>query len=270
VPTVITARLSLAVRLLDTTTGVEISETDVSFYMGDMRVVPMKKGSGTYVFVNMGREDFLMRIKARGFDEYVINVKYESLDPKLPMLDAFLMPSENNHIGGYVLKIEGTLSELEYLEAINLDRPSGAFQSVVVKKNEAKMAILPTAPGGGVALDENMAYILISKNLERYETFEVEKQEKPTSILLKAPLKNEHELNDRIHRIIYGKVGPEGQFLLKVRDDSSKLNYLLHFKVGEDEYLRRIDFHEENGKVDLLEGATNLKSLDGKDESANE
>ena len=57
---------------------------------------------------------------------------------------------------------------------------------------------------------------------------------------------------------------------MKVRDDSSKLNYLLHFKVGEDEYLRRIDFHEENGKVDLLEGATNLKSLDGKDESANE
>lgn len=267
--TVITARLSLAVRLLDTTTGSEISETDVTFFFDGMKTVPMKKGSGTYVFVNMGREDFLMRIKVRGFDEYVTNVKYESLDPKLPILDAFLMPSENNQVGGYVLKIDGTLSGLKYLEAINLDHPSCAFQSVTVKKNVARMSVLPIAPGGGVALD-TMAYILISKDLERYETFAVEKQEKPTSILLKAPLKIEHELNDRIFRIIYGKVSPEGNFLLKARDDSNKLNYLLHFAVGEVEYIRRIDFHEENGNVDLLEGATQLKSLDKEEEAKNE
>lgn len=267
--TVITAKLSLAVRLLDTTTGLELSETNVSFYIGGMKVIPMKKGSGTYVFVNMGREDFLMRICANGFDDYDVEVKYETLDPILPILDAFLMPSEKNRNGGYVLKINGTLSKLEYLEAINLNRPSGAFQSVLVKKDVARMNVLPTSPGGGVAL-ENMAYVLLAGNSERYETFIVKEQDKPTSVLLKAPLQYEHELNDRIYRIIYGRVDPEGKFILKVRDDSVNLDYLLHFKVGDDEYLRHIDFHLENGETDLLKDATKIKTLEGKDETENE
>lgn len=267
--TLITAKLSLAVRLLDTTTGKEITETDISFYIGEKKVIPMKKGGGIFVFVNMGREDFLMRIVARGFDEYTCDVKYETLDQRLPMLDAFLMPSEKNLTGGYVLKINGTLSGLEFLEAVNLNRPMGAFQSVTVKKDVVRMSVLPASPGGAVALD-NMAYILLSGDLERYETFCVKEQDKPTSVLLQAPFKIGHELNDKIYRIIYGKVSPDGSFLLKARDDSSTLKYVLHFKAGDDEYLRPIDLHEENGETDLMTGATKLKSLDGKDETKDE
>lgn len=262
---VITARLSLAVRLVDTTTGREVSEANTSFFIDDKLVHPMKKGAGTYVFVNRGREDFLMHITVYGYMDEDVNVRYETLDQNLPMIDVFLMPSEKNHVGGTAIQINGTLSGLEFIQAINLNRPEAAFQTVSTKKEVTKMTVLPITSGGGVTLD-SMAYALLSKDQKRYEVFTVKEQDTATSVLLNAPLKYEHELNDRIFRIVYGRAGPEGEFLLKVRDDAKYLAYLLYFKVDGEEYLRPMDFHLESGEVDLLEGATKTTDLEQQEE----
>ncbi len=267
--TVITARLTLAVRLVDTTTGRELTETDIRFYIGTDMLHPMRKGSGTYVFVNMSKEDFLMRICARGFEDMDVNVQHESLDPRLPILDVFLMPSEKNMVGGPLLQINGTLSGLQYLEAIDLGHPIGVFQSAVTKKDVTKMTLLPATQGGGVALD-SISYAILSKDRSRYEVFTVKEQDSPTSVILKAQMSIEHELNDRIFRIVYGRAGPKGAFVLKVRDDSSDLNYLLHFKAGKFEYLRPVDFHQETGEVKLKEGATKIVAEEVKEEKENE
>jgi hypothetical protein len=266
---VITASLSLAVRLIDTTTGRELSEADVRFIKDGNLMHPIKKGISTYVFVNMGREDFLMQISARGFEDSDVSVRYELLDHRLPVLDVFLMPSEKNHVGGQVLQICGTLSELEFIEAIYLSRPIGLFHSFTEKKENYRMNVLPILAGGRVALD-SMAYALLSKNQERYEVFRVIEFETPSCVRIREPLKEEHELNDRIFRIIYGRAGPDGSFRLKIRDDASGLPYLLHFKSGENEYFRPVDFKHESGEIDLLKGATKVESSIGKDEEENE
>ncbi len=263
--TVITARLSLAVRLVDTTMGRELSENNIRFFIGNDLVHPMKKGSGTYVFVNMSKEDFLMRICAYGFDDYELDVKFETLDPRLPIIDVFLMPSEKNRVGGTVLQINGTLQKLEYLEAIDLNHPIGAFQSAVTKKEVTKMTVLPMTTGGGVVLD-TIDYAILTKDQQRYEVFTVKEQDTSSSVILKSALKFEHELNDRIFRIVYGRAGPKGAFSLKVRDDSSTLNYLLHFKAGDTEYIRPIDFHQETGEIKLKAGATKIIALEEKEE----
>ena len=266
---VITAHLTLAVRLVDTTTGRELTETDIRFYIGNDMVHPMRKGSGTYIFVNMSKEDFLMRICARGYDDIDVNVQHETLDPRLPILDVFLMPSEKNMVGGPILQINGTLSGLEYLEAIDLGHPIGVFQSAVTKKEVTKMTLLPTTQGGGVALD-SISYAILSKDQSRYEVFTVKEQDSATSVILRAQMKTEHELNDRIFRIVYGRAGPKGAFVLKVRDESSVLNYLLHFKAGKFEYLRPIDFHLETGEIKLKEGATKIVAEKEEEEKENE
>ncbi len=267
--TVITAKLTLAVRLVDTTTGRELSENDISFYIDGGLVHPMKKGSGTYIFVNMSKEEFLMQICAYGFMDMDVKVDCKALDSRLPMFDVFLMPSEKNQIGGQVIEINGTLSGLESIQAININHPVGAFQSVVTKKDITKMTLLPMTTGGGVALD-SIAYAMLSKDQSRYEVFTVQEQDSKASVVLRSPLKYEHELNDRIFRIIYGRAGPGDDFRLKVRDDEATLNYLLYFKVGEDEYLRPVDFHLENGEIDLLEGATKIVALNREEVKENE
>ena len=84
---------------------------------------------------------------------------------------------------------------------------------------------------------------ILSESGERYDVFEVQKQVTPTGVILKDPLLEEHKVNDRIYRIIYGKTDPKGRYSLRVRDDSDSLPHLLHFKAGNNEYFRLFDFH---------------------------
>ena len=66
---VIKARLDLLVSLVDTTTGATVNERNVSFLRDGQPVRPEYRGNGTYVFINTGREDFLMQIKVYGYEE---------------------------------------------------------------------------------------------------------------------------------------------------------------------------------------------------------
>ena len=74
---VLRAKLDLLVRLVDTTTGATVDERNVLFMRDERKVRPEERGNGNYVFINTGREDFLMRIKVAGFEEYVTHIRYE-------------------------------------------------------------------------------------------------------------------------------------------------------------------------------------------------
>ena len=206
-----------------------------------------------------------MQIDVYGYDTKVIPVIKEELDQKLPMLDVFLMPSEKNRAYGEVLEVYGTLSDLSYIEAINLNRPIALFHSSQTKKEVHKISLLSMTPGGGVSLD-SLEFALLSETGSFYDTFKVLEQDSTTTVRISKALRNEHKLNDRIFRILYGDVKPEGNFVLKVRDDASSLPHLLHFVAGGKEYFREIDLHLETGEIDLLEGAVEYKPIEQEEE----
>ncbi len=255
--TVIRACLALAVRLIDTTTGRSLEERDVRLSRDGTLLTPMNKGSGIWVLTGEDRKDFVLHVYARGFDEEDVPISYETLNPKLPMLDVFLMPSEKNRTAGSVLQINGTLSKLTSIEAIAIERPLCGFHEVVERRGVISMSLLPKTAGSKVVL-ENMRYALASEDGTRYEVFEVKETQTPTQVVLRERLKDEHKTNDKVCRIIYGRAGPKGAFVLKVRDDASHLPYLLRFEAGKHEYFRPIDFRLESGEIDLLAGATKV------------
>ena len=261
---VIRARLSLAIRLIDTTTGRVIEETDIRFNEGSQILKPIYKGEGIWVFTGDSRKDFSMHIAARGFDEADLNIQYETLDPKLPMCDVFLMPSEKNRKAGSVISIHGHLSKLESIEAVAVERPICRYRETSEKRGVVSMSLMPMTIGGRV-VTENMRYALLSDDGSRYEVFEITDQVNQTQVVLKDPLKGEHKINERVCRIIYGRAGPNDEFMLKVRDDGSSLPYLIHFTAGNNEYFRPIDFHLESGEIDLMDGAVMVKPITGKD-----
>lgn len=261
---VIRTRLSLAIRLIDTTTGRVIEETDIRFSEDSQILKPIYKGEGIWVFTGDSRKDFSMHINARGFDEADEDIRYETLDPKLPMCDIFLMPSENNRKAGSVISIHGHLSKLESIEAVAVERPICRYRETSEKRGVVYMSLMPMTIGGRV-VTENMRYALLSDDGSRYEVFEITDQVNQTQIVLKDPLKGEHKINERICRIIYGRAGPNDEFMLKVRDDGSSLPYLIHFTAGGNEYFRPIDFHLESKEIDLKDGAVMVKPITGKD-----
>lgn len=267
--TVISAKLSLVLRLLDTTTGREIAERNIQFFIDGEYVIPMVKEESLYVFVNLCKEDFLMQINVFGYDRLDMQVNTTVLDPMLPMMDVFLMPSEKNHTGGDVLEITGTLSGLEYIEAINLNRPICIFRSEEKKKDTTRLNLLPLVPGGGVRLDR-LKYALLAEADGRYDCFTVKKQDSPTSVILEDSLQNEHRPNGKIYRIIYGRAGPGDRFTLKVRDGGVSLPHMIHFGLDGKEYFRKLDLHLEAGEVDLFEGMDEVEPIDRKEEETDE
>ena len=229
----------------------------------------MYKGDGNWVFIGLGKEDFLMHIKAKGYDETDISICYGTLDPRLPVLDVFLMPSEKNRAGGSVLEIYGTLPKLEHIEAINLNRPICGFSSFAEKRGKNILNLLPLTTGGRINL-ECMKYALLSETKERYEVFEVLSTETQTSVTIRSPVDSGHKVNEKIYRIIYGRAGPQGEFRLKVREDSDTLQYLIHFRADGVDYFRPLDFHLECGVTDLLKDAFKVEPFEGKEEVKDE
>ena len=263
--TVIKATLSVLLHLIDTTTGKEVEETNVRFCDDGNDLRAMYKGSGNWMFINLGREDFLMHVSIDGYDETDVDIKYDTLDPRLPIIDVFLMPSEKNRKGEKVLEIYGTLPWLETIEAVNINRPICGFNNVLVKQKSIILNLIPRTAGGRINL-ESMKYALLSETKERYEVFEILENQTQTSVTIRSPMSAEHKVNETIHRIIYGRAGPDGSFSLKVRDDSDSLQYLLRFRTKDGEYFRPVDFHLEHGKIGLMKDAIRVEPLPGKEE----
>lgn len=261
------ARLDLVVRLIDTTTGATVEEANTQFYRDGVQVRPSYRGDGTWVFVNTGREDFLMRVQVFGYDPAEKKVVYADPEERLPVCDMFLMPSENSRKGASVLSVSGSLPSLEALDAVNLSRTVCGLHEYTEKKGVASISLFPAYPGVPVEL-EDIYYGLLSADGKSYERFEVLKQEGPQSVVLRAPLTGEHAANQRICRMIFGHVdAKEGRFSLKVRDDGKDLVHLVRFVADGSTYFRKLDFHAETSVIDLMEGAEKTGVLTGKEES---
>ena len=237
---VIRAKLDLVVRLIDTTTGAAVDERNVLFMRDERQVRPDDKGNGTYVFINTGREDFLMRIKVYGYEEYVTRISYESLSPTIPECIAFLMPSENVRKGESLLSLSGNLPFLEALEAVSLSKTLCSANEYDKKKNVLKVF---SSAGARVSLDD-VYYGLLRPDKLSYEKIEVVGNDAPQSIKLVQPLEEEFTSNLPILRVIFGSVKENGDYLIRVRDDGQEQKYLIRFVVKGEVRFQVVDFRE--------------------------
>ena len=252
--TVIRANLALAIRLVDTTTGRAMDGTDVRFMRNDLPVRPMYRGDATWVFVGPDRENFSLCVRARDYEDADVQICYEELDPKLPMCEVFLIPSEKNRRGSSVLGIYGTLPELKSIDAILLLRPVCMYRDCTEKKGVVRISLFPAAGATKVQIYEG-SYALVAEDGQSYEKFTVVRQDTPASAILKAGLSRAYRADCRIYRPTFGRASPDGSFIFRGRDDGSTLPYLLRFEVGETTWFRTFDLQQEHGEIDLMAGA---------------
>ena len=238
---VIRAKLDLVIRLYDTTTGATVDERNVLFMRDGVPFRPESRGAGTFVLINTGREDFLMRIEVKGYERYEISVRYEELDDGMPACDVFLMPSENSLRGRNTLSYSGTLPFLKSIEAVNLN----AVLCTTTEMNPRNGVLSLYHPrGGSIRLDER-CYGLLSADKKSYEKIEVEKMITPRSVQLKTPLKGSFSPNLSIVRIVKGIVHDDGRYLLRVRDDGADTRYLVRYEAGDEVRFMEVDMNDQ-------------------------
>ena len=240
---VISSRLDLLVRLIDTTTGAAVEERNVLFLRDEREVRPESRGSGTYIFINTGREDFLMQIKVFGYEDAEVSVNYAELEERMPAVDVFLIPSENTKKGSPVLSFSGNLPLLESIEAVNIMRP--LCQGGEYNKKGNTLTVFGRT-GGRIQL-EDVWYGLLNTDKNEFEKIEVLGNASPQSVKLRNTPAEDFVPNRQMMRIIFGRVSQNGDYLLRVRDDGKDQIHLIRYVVKGEVKFKTVDLKTETG-----------------------
>lgn len=239
---VISYKLDLLIRLIDTTDGKSVNERSVSFKRDGKDVKPIPKGEGNFIFLNTGRDNFELSVSVRGFEDQTVDIDYEKLDGMLPIKEVFLIPSENTLSDKRLISISGTVKGLEAIEAVGLQN----LRCYASDYDERKRIVTLYQNGTQISL-EDIYYGLIKQGGESYEAFTVDKLVSNNKLKLRDPLKDEFTANSPIARIVFGNVKKGGEYKLTVRDDASKLSYIVRYIVKGEEKFKKVDFHELDG-----------------------
>lgn len=234
---VIRFRLDLLVRLIDTTTGGSVEERNVRFFRNRKAARPIARGGGNYVFLNCGREDFILEVCVYGYEPFRMPVQYEALDEKLPVIEAFLIPSENAPGNCPVLGLSGNLPGIQSIQAVNVNATCCCISDFDERRRIMKLFGMHRSGMDGIY------YGLIHPDRQNYEPFTIQKEIAKDAVKITHPLKEPFSVNAPISRIIFGSVSPEGDYCIRVRDDREHLLHLVRYVVGEETRFQMVDFH---------------------------
>ena len=239
----IRSRLDLLIRLQDTTTGMSANERNALFFFNGEKMYPLSKGGGNYILVNHSRENGLMRLEVYGYEPYEIYVDYEKLDASMPTVDAFLIPSEDAFMWQEdMLTLSGRLEGLSFVEAINVTRPVSSTREYDPKRKTLSIFL----PNRRMNMFHTW-YGIANQKKAAFERIEILRELDNRKVLLKEPLSEEFILNSPICRLIFGQVGADGSYMLRIRDDGKNLKHLVRYQVGDEVRCKLIDFHSLDG-----------------------
>ena len=239
---VIRHTLDLLINLYDSTTGKEVEDSTVSFTRDGDSFPGMYKGDGSYIFINAGRDNGLMRINVNGYENVDLSLDYEKLDKILPAIDVYLIPSENTSEGEALLTLKGRLSGLVSVEAVH----PGRIVTTIRDLDQKRRVMTVFMPNRRMNMTQSR-YALLNAETQTFETIEVEAELSDKRVRLKQNPTEVFPPNSPICRIVYGHVKKDGSYLLRVRDDGKNLKYLVKYVVDGQNRYKVIDFHEPEG-----------------------
>ena len=237
----LTHSLSLALRLLDATTGMPVSLSDVSLTGCPER--PREVETGTLLFIDLPREDFSISLSSRRFEDRPVDVHYAELDEKLPILDVPLVPRTGLYGGEPLLTLEGVCPGITELSAA---RPGDT--SCLFREFDAKKHLLTVFNPHALSLDRPR-YALIDTENGACELFQIAKRVNDTTLKLPCTLAGSYGNYSPLTPVVDGLVRPDGSYTIRVRDDGSDASWLLRYVVNGEEHFKSADFRSEDPVV---------------------
>ena len=247
---VIRARLDLLVSLLDTTTGRPVNTLDVRIYRNGELTRPASRGGGNYIFINTGREDFLMRVEVRGYESCDVLIKYAELDERVPQCLLFLMPSESKKSGIPVMDYSGNDPRIKAIEAINIDTTNISFASFTKRDNSMDFF---SQARTSLTFD-NQYYAILKPDRKGYVKVRITEVLSTQKVRLEDAPPEGLEKNAPIARIIFGQV-KEGHYIIRVRAGRPNDRYIICKRYDDHEEFEMIVFEDDGKPVIVQESA---------------
>lgn len=237
-------KLDLVVRLVDTTTGRPVGHRQVVFQKEDQIIPFLMRDEGLYILLNHGREDMNLTIRAVGYMPAQVRICYAELPDPFPEVEAAMIPESSRSGLIEMLTFTGQYPGLESIAAVSLKEVYGAVGSYQEKKQILRL--YHTKPL------EEMSYAVIHEQQQEFEEFRIKKRLDKLSVKLEKSLATACRPEDKVVRIVRGRVDEKGNYLLRIREDGKGTEYLIRFVVDGKAVFRKIS-EEGSQPLDVTE-----------------
>lgn len=235
---VFTHSLDLALRLVDTTSGADVSGRHVNVYLDGRQVRGPEKG-GVLIFQNLPARQFLLELRSLYYEPVLQHVDLDALPGGLPMLELPLIPSAGYPGGTGFLTLEGTLPGISALSAVRAGE-----NACMIREFEPRKRLMKLFNPHHLSLDR-MLYGLVDPDNERYEPFRILKMTDDQTAKTDRVLETEFRNYFPITPMVLGSCQPDGRYCLRVRDDGTLARWIIRWEAGSEARFQTVDFRQE-------------------------
>jgi hypothetical protein len=239
--------VALALRLSDATDGKNI-EYDIRFLIDGKPRLPLPKPGGHFIFFaeDLPEEGFDLDVRASGYVPTTRRVLLEAPGIGPPLLRLDMIPEENPLRGARFGTLAGKRKGLVAIDAVRLGE-----QTCFAKEFDARKRMLTIYNPYRLALDRTR-YALVNREALQYEPFVVESGVSDEAFKIDHPLVSSVSAAP-IAPVVSGLVRADGEYLLRVRDESSDNRFIVRFTEAEGERFAFVDFDEPESLSRLAE-----------------
>lgn len=233
---VFTHRLDLALRLVDTTSGRNVSGRSTAAFVDGKQVRFGEKGDQVLIFRNLEKRAFRLTITSPLYETAEVDVDLEKLDARLPLLEIHLVPGRNYIPGIELLSVEGTLPGIQELSAVRMGENSCLIREFDPRRRQATVF-----NPHHLALDR-VHYALVDPDRGTCEPFRILRMVNDQTLKLDRVLEMSFRNYFPITPQVLGKTGADGSYCLRLRDDGTQARWLIRWVVDGEARFRTVDF----------------------------
>ena len=231
-------KLDLIVRLVDTTNGKKVEQRQVVFKIDNQIIPLLRRDEGLYVLLNQGRNDMNLEVLVAGYLPVKLAICYEELSKNFPEVEVPLIPEVNTNGFVDMLTLEGCCPGLTSIEAVSLKRNCGMVDSYQERKQALRLYYSNPL--------EESSYAIVHEQQQEFEEFRIQKRLDKLCVRLVNPLAMPCRPEEKIARIVHGRVDENGRYLLRVLEEGDGTEYLVRYVVNGKASFKRVSTESLN------------------------
>lgn len=236
--TVFTHKLDLALRPVDTTSGLPVHDRDLAVYLNGDRVRGEPKG-GLLIFQNLPCRRFRLELRSPQYEAEEREVDLDAMPSGLPLLELHLIPSAGYAGGAEFLTIEGVRPGVSALSAVR-----AGDNACMIREFDPRKRLMKLFNPHHLSLDR-LFYALVDPDNGSYELFRILKMTDDQTAKTDRVIETEFRNYFPITPVVLGKCDPDGRCCLRVRDNGGEANWIVRWEENGTAHFRTMDLRRE-------------------------